>query len=70
MSGINTNNQNEDDIAKELALLGTFVLLCVYAMECKTTSFIDRLFKYTPKKDDDKKIKHNEEEDKRGWGGC
>ena len=25
MSGINTNNQNEDDIAKELALLGTFV---------------------------------------------
>ena len=44
--------------------------ICVYAMECKTTSFIDRLFKYTPKKDDDKKIKHNEEEDKRGWGGC
>lgn len=25
MSGINTNNQNEDDIAKELALLGTFI---------------------------------------------
>lgn len=52
-----------------LFLLGTFILLCVYAMECKTTSFIGRLFKYTPKKDDDKKIKHNEE-DKRGWDGC
>ena len=38
-------------------------------MECKTTSFIDKLFKYTPKKSDDKKIKHNEE-DKRGWDGC
>ena len=53
-----------------LFLSGTFILLCEPAMECKTTSFIDRLFKYTPKKDDDKKIKHNEEEDKRGWGGC
>jgi hypothetical protein len=38
-------------------------------MECKTTSFIYRLFKYIPK-EKDKKIKHNDEEDKRGWGGC
>jgi predicted PurR-regulated permease PerM len=51
-----------------LFLLGTFILLCVYIMECKTTSFIDRLFKYIPK-EKDKKIK-NDEEDKRGWGGC
>lgn len=56
-----------------LFLFGTWVLLLLYileyAMECKKTPFIDRLFKYTPKKDDDKKIKHNEE-DKRGWDGC
>lgn len=50
-------------------LYGTFALLCLYVSECKKKSFIDRLFKYTPKKGDDKKIKHNEE-DKRGWDGC
>ena len=51
-----------------LFLFGTIILLCVYVSECKTSSFIDRLFKYIPK-NDDKKIK-NDEEDKRGWGGC
>ena len=39
-----------------LFLFGTWVLLLLYileyAMECKKTPFIDRLFKYTPKKDD------------------
>jgi hypothetical protein len=48
-------------------LLGTIILLCLYASECKTSSFIDRLFKYIPK-EKDKKIK-NDEEDKR-WSGC
>jgi len=50
-----------------LFLFGTCILLCLYIMECKTTSFIDRLFKYIPK-EKDKKIK-NDEEDKR-WSGC
>lgn len=39
-----------------LFLFGTWVLLLLYileyAMECKKTPFIDRLFKYTPKQDD------------------
>lgn len=53
-----------------LFLFGTIILSVIYIMECKTTSFIDRLFKYIPKEDDNK-IKHNDdEEDKRGWGGC
>jgi predicted PurR-regulated permease PerM len=52
-----------------LFLFGTSILLCLYIMECKTTSFIYRLFKYIPK-EKDKKIKHNDEEDKREWGGC
>ena len=52
-----------------LFLFGTCILSVVYIMECKTTSFIDRLFKYIPK-EKDKKIKNDEEEDKRGWGGC
>jgi len=50
-----------------LFLFGTVILSVIYIMECKTTSFIDRLFKYIPK-EKDKKIK-NDEEDKR-WGGC
>jgi predicted PurR-regulated permease PerM len=50
-----------------LFLFGTVILLCLYVLECKTSPFIDRLFKYIPK-EKDKKIK-NDEEDKR-WGGC
>lgn len=44
-----------------LFLFGTWVLLLLYileyAMQCKKTPFIDRLFKYTPKQDDDEKFK-------------
>ena len=50
-----------------LFLLGTFILLCIYVSECKTSPLTDRLFKYIPK-EKDKKIK-NDEEDKR-WSGC
>jgi predicted PurR-regulated permease PerM len=51
-----------------LFLFGTIILLVLYSTESKTESFIERLFKYKPKKND-KKIKYNEE-DKRGWDGC
>jgi hypothetical protein len=57
-----------------LFLFGTFVLLLLYILEYtirfEPTSFIDRLFKYTPKEDDNKIKNNDDEEDKRGWGGC
>lgn len=55
-----------------LFLFGTWVLLLLYILEYTTTykktSFIERLFKYTPK-ENDKKIRYDEE-DRRGWDGC
>lgn len=53
-------------------LLGTWILLLLYILEYtatyKKTSFVERLFKYTPK-ENDKKIRYDEE-DRRGWDGC
>lgn len=55
-----------------LFLLGTWILLLLYILEYtatyKKTSFVERLFKYTPK-ENDKKIRYDEE-DRRGWDGC